>query len=503
MPDLELKKPQRQSPVGVGVIFFQKLRIAINIFISVAVVQFGFKANLSSVWFISIIVAILLLVLLVSFLTYRKFYFYVEDENFVVEKGLLRRDKITIAFERIQSVHIDQNLVQRILGVVGLKIDTAGSATKELEIAALPKGYARLLQEYLVEKKSVVAQEESEDENISEIQTTDKTDLIKKTPLVRLNLLEVLKVGLTENHLKRGLILLAIINGYVFQYQEYLLNPFESYLKDNSDYFIARWIVIVPVALLLFFVVATILSIFDALLRYYGLKFFVDSKGVQLVAGLLKRAESQIPVNKIQYIKWSTNPLRKLIGLKTIVVKQAGSNVAGDKQSLKVPGSRDEQLETVLNEFFPERNNSPFKRFSSHSFFRTQILVIFSLLPAIVLLGLWFTDESHLIFIAPLWLVLSIPFAYKYACSMHLECNEDVIQLKKGWIFPKTEIIKYYKLQNLRLHQNVFQKKRKTVHLDFYTAAGNLRMWELNEGVAQELYNYILYKVESSNQNWM
>jgi putative membrane protein len=53
------------------------------------------------------------------------------------------------------------------------------------------------------------------------------------------------------------------------------------------------------------------------------------------------------------------------------------------------------------------------------------------------------------------------------------------------------------------MQQNVFQKRRNVAHLDFYTAAGSLRMWQLDAEVAKELYNYLLYKIESSDQNWM
>jgi putative membrane protein len=503
MLKLDLSKPQRQSPVGVAVIFFQKLRLAINLFISIAVVQFGFKANLSSFWFMVLIALVLIIVLVIAFLIYRKFFFYVEEDKFVIEKGLLSKEKITIPFERIQSVHIHQNLIQRMLSVVGLKIDTAGSAMKELEISALPNLYARSLQEFLIEKKKEEAQDEETHEQTDGLEERAQTELFsEKKPLVRLSLLDVIKIGLTENHLRSGFVLFAILNGYLWQYEEYLLEPFKPFLERNADLFLAQWIILLPIALILFLLISTIISLVQSLLRHFGLKFFLDQKGVQLVAGLLKRAEYQIPVNKIQFLKWSSNPLRRMIGLKTLVVKQAGSNEAGDRQSLMVPGCKEEQLQAVLDEFFPERAASRMNRFGTHPFFKTQISLLVGVLPALLGLVLFFVNPYYLL-IPALWLIVTIPLARKYASSVQLFCNEEVIEIRKGWIFPKSEIIKYYKIQNLRFNQNLLQKRRGTVHMDFYTAAGSLRMWHLNEKVAQELYNYILFKVEKSKQYWM
>lgn len=502
MPKMDLSKPQRQSPIGVGVLFFKKLRVAINIFISIVVVQFGFQSNFSSLSFSLIVGGVLLVVFLIAYLSYRKFMFYVQDESFIIEKGLVRRDKVTVPFDRIQSVHINQNLIQRVLGVVGLKIDTAGSAVKELEIAALPKPYARSLQDYLTEKRDSVLNHDSKSEEKEEENQVEERTSIDSSPLIRLSLKDILRIGITENHLKRGLILFAIINGYLWQYEEYLTALFEDLFTQYEDYVMGEWLFLLPIAVVVFLIVSVILSLLQSLLKYFDLRFFVDEKGVQLISGLLKKAEYQIPVNKIQFVTWSSNPLRKLLGLKTISVKQAGSNEASDKQSMVVPGSNEEQLQVVLDEFFPERNSSSFMTFQSHSYFKIQLCLLFGIIPSLLSIGFIYQDPWFA-FIPILWLLVSIPLAIRFAASWEIECNKDLIKIKKGWIFPKVVIIKYYKLQNVKLNQNLFQKKRNTVHLDFFTAGGNLRMWQLDEDVAKDLYDYILYKVESSNANWM
>ncbi len=501
MNKLDLTQPKRQSPVGMVVIFFKNLRIGINIFVSLFFVQYGFRIDPSSNWLWIAVIVLLVIFAILSVLQYRRFYFYVSGNQMIIEKGVISREKITIPFDRIQSVHINQNIIQRFLNVVGLKIDTAGSAAKEMEIAALERTYARKVQEFLMRMKT---QNRDEPEGHEEYHLTEDGDLDiggEATPLVKLSLGEVLRVGLTENHLRTGLVLFAVVSGYIWQFEEYL-KPFEPYLETQKNFLASRWLQLLPFAILLYFIIAILLSLIQSFLRYYGLRFFIDKRGAQLVSGLLKKVEYQIPLHKIQFIKWSSNPLRKLVGLKTIVVKQAGSREASDKQSLKVPGARQEQLEVVQETFFPELKESEFIPFSASRFLILQQSSLYGVLPALMLAGLGFV-ETFFWSVAALWLITAVYLAYRFQPTVQLACNKEMILLSRGWIFPQTAALKYFKIQNVQVSQNIFQKKRNLVHLNLFTAAGSLRMPQMDAEQAREVYNYVLYQIESTCHDWM
>jgi len=494
---LDLTKPQRQSPVGVVVLFFKHLRKAVNFIFYFFVLKYS--TDSSSLFLGTGIAAIAILTLVYSILIYRKFLFYVEGDEFIIDKGLFNREKIAVPFERIQSVHIDQNVVQRALKVVGLKIDTAGSGTKELEIAALPDAYARSIQEFLLERKKQVATETEQGAVEQEIGETVKSS---GKPLIKLSLLDVVKVGLTENHLKTSFALFALVNGYYWQNQDFFSTFFLDYIREGQAVWLNKWLLILPLMLVALLLISIVSSVVLSILKYYGLQFRVSSKEVQKVSGLLKKTEYQIPINKIQYLKYSSNPLRKLFGLKTIVVKQASSKASSDKQSLMIPGCKEFQLQAIIQELFPELENSSTTTYKANAYLIVQMALLFAILPA-ALIGLLGFADPRAYSISIFWLLVALPLSVQYASKMHLDIDSEVMRLRKGWIFPKTEVVKYYKLQSVSMQQNVFQKRRNVAHLDFYTAAGSLRMWQLDAEVAKELYNYLLYKIESSDQNWM
>lgn len=502
--DLNLHQPQRQNPFGVAVIFFKNMRIAINILIPIFVVNMGDSMSFLKISFYSIAAIVLLLFLVLSYFQYRKFLFYIEEDRFVLEEGVFRRDKTTVAFDRIQAVNLSQNIVQQILGVTGLKVDTAGSNQKEMEIPALNNTYARALQQELLKRKEKLTEANVSDEsetNKKPQKFSDWSDSDEE-PLLRLSFKDVLKVGFTENHLKSGLVLFAVINGYLWQFEEYILKPFEDTIDSTTNQVLAFGLIMVPISIILFLIIGIAFSVIQSALKYFNLRFYANTKGVQLKAGLLKKAEYQIPFSKIQYIKWSTNPLRKLIGFKTITIKQAGSEEASDKNSLQIPGAKEAQLTSVLNFFYPNREGVEDNSAKSHWLLASQLSFFVSLIPVAALIIAGFT---HPIFwyLPPFVMVLIVFLSYKYYKSVKLNWNEDLVILERGYIFPKRYIFNFYKLQNVAVAQSFLQKRRKLMHLHLHTAAGDLRMPHMPQETAEALFTYILYKIESTNQSWM
>jgi putative membrane protein len=503
MNEYDLAEPKRQSVLGIAVIFFKNLRTAINIFISLIAVSFGLQFSLLGLDLKDIAIVVVVIFLIISWLQYRRFFFYVVEDKFVIEKGLFSRDKVTIPFDRIQTVNITQNLVQQLLKVVAVKIDTAGSAQRELEISALERSYARELQGFLIERKrEKTGDQESEGSENQLGQTDAVVSSDNDTPLVRLSLAQLLMVGITENHLRTALVVFAVLNGYFWQYEEYLLKPLEPMIEEGANYLLARWLILLPVGVLLFIAIAIAISVVQVLLKYYNLRFFVNQQGAQLTSGLLKRNEYQIPVKKIQYIKWNSNPLRKLLGIKTILIKKAASEEQGDRQGIKVPGCRQHQINEVFNQFMPERMAGGFYWLRAHKLLFIQLGIWLGVVPSLALLGL-ILFNVWLAVVGVLYLPLALFFIYRYYRSVNMAVNPDVVVLRKGWVYPSYLIFKLGKLQVVSFHQSFFQKRRGLATLRFHTAAGDARMLHIPEDKAKEIYNYALYKIETYHGGWM
>ena len=74
-------------------------------------------------------------------------------DDLIIKRGFLSKKVITIPLNKIQSVHIEQNLVHQLLDVAKLTIDTAGSEKSEAEIDAISIGKAESFKQFLLQSE--------------------------------------------------------------------------------------------------------------------------------------------------------------------------------------------------------------------------------------------------------------------------------------------------------------------------------------------------------------
>lgn len=91
-----------------------------------------------------------ILLLGISYLQWKRFGFWLEQDRIVIRSGLLFRGEKTIYYSRIHSVNVEQPLIQRLLGIAQLKIETPGGGDKSDGILyALSVSEASVIREQL------------------------------------------------------------------------------------------------------------------------------------------------------------------------------------------------------------------------------------------------------------------------------------------------------------------------------------------------------------------
>lgn len=72
--------------------------------------------------------AYLIMTYAIASLVYNHFYFAVEEEGFRIDYGIIHKRHITIPFRQIQNVNITRTLIDRLLSIGKLEIESAGSS---------------------------------------------------------------------------------------------------------------------------------------------------------------------------------------------------------------------------------------------------------------------------------------------------------------------------------------------------------------------------------------
>lgn len=72
--------------------------------------------------------AYLLLVAVSAMLVYSNFYYEIDEDGLTIESGVIHKSQVTVPFDQVQNVNIERSIIERILGVSSISIETAGSS---------------------------------------------------------------------------------------------------------------------------------------------------------------------------------------------------------------------------------------------------------------------------------------------------------------------------------------------------------------------------------------
>lgn len=492
MNKADLRTPQRQNLLGLVILLANSIRkIGWNLLpvLIVAFLKENFFVENKTLIIVGII-AIILLLIVHSILFYLNFMFWIEGNDFILKKGYINKKIVKIPLEKIQTVNTKQNLLQQILNVVSLEIDTAGSATKEVQITALRKDEADLIKNLLVSYNSL---------DNSHKEVFEQTD-----SLVKLSFSDLFKISFSENIFKTGLLVLITIYSVYSQYREYIDKYFKQQIIDIEDQFTTVNYTPIIVLLIVFIIVSIAVTVIRTFITYYDLSLVKTEKGFELKCGLLNRKNNIVPKHKIQLLKYSTNPVKKLFDIVSVTMKQASPNDVKDKQSLKIPGCSNTACRQIINYIFDTYQNNHFTihKTANYYFIRNWVLLSFPI--AIGILFLPEISKTSLVLISIFgWFIPCTINIYLNSRQRNLSISEDILTIQKGAIGTTNTIIEIHKIQSVKLKQSVFQKRRGVASLKVVTASESLSIPFIDAVIATELFDYILYKTETTNKRWM
>src|SRR5690606_10234623 len=103
-----------------------------------------------------------------------------------------------------------------------------------------------------------------------------------------------------------------------------------------------------------FVVISLAISMVRTFLRFYDLNAVLKLQAVEIKTGLLKRETIRVPIRKIQYVKWESNPLRRSVGFESAKIKPSNSvGETANKQSIEIPALKQEQSALLAEGIFP------------------------------------------------------------------------------------------------------------------------------------------------------
>ncbi|OEK02095.1 hypothetical protein BFP97_11430 [Roseivirga sp. 4D4] len=491
--------PQRQSRVAIGIILIKFLRMTIRSFWPILLSFFIGGRNNDSFGMIIGYIALGFAAfnLIGSVLTYFRFYFHIEEGAFIIDKGILKRTKTNIPFERIQTINFKQNLLHQIFGVVSLEIDTAGAKKSELTIDALKKEDAEALRSFILKEKAQIE---------SPLESTETDVAIEEDEQIVLHLgvSDLFKVGVSQNHLKSMGILFAFVFSTLNEVTEDVPELIADELSGYDQTILNTGWVMFFASVIIVGIISFLYSLITTVLRNYDLKLSIKQGGLKLVKGLLNREEISVNKKKVQVISWSDNPIRMMFKMFTLQIEQASSAEADQlKSKIKVPGSYQTQVDSVVKAVFPEEFYRPEERHHVSKLLKYRLFVFIGLFPTLIGAGIsyYFIEWEALYFLIWglfIWLTVSA-----YYRKRTYEVNDEFLKNNRGTFGHIYELTQLYKVQSVQIKQSWYQRRKRIATVVLSNAAGALKVPFIPIEQAEALESFILYGVESDQREWM
>lgn len=492
--------PQRQSTIGILVLFADSLQKFGRAFFPILLVLFFKTENLSKFYIILAILAVFLITVVIAYLKFINFTFYIDDENdeFIINEGVINKSITTIQLNKIQQVNINQSFFQRLVNVYAVDVDTAGSDNKEGNIKAVSHAIALTLKARLLEnsKKAVVIDAETES-------TAEES---QKQSFLKINILSLIKVGITSNYVKS----IGLILTFFFTILENLKNIGKDNLinEEAIDGFVANNSAVysILVFILLLFSVVFIINIVRTLVKYFNYTITKQNGSLLLSYGLISTKSTIVKPEKVQIVTITRNFFQKKLNVLEVKIKQAVRDEnQHSKSQIEIPGCNEIEKDEILQLIFKQL---PQKGEMIKPNFRKLVFSIFLIivLPVIgfFLFGMNIhpnlLDYSSFVIVYVLFFLTILVFGFR---NYRLFVNEDTIIKKSGAWDIDHEIIKIDKIQAVSTSQLFWHKGLNIGTLTVHTAAGNVTFQLGNYAVINNYVNNWLYKIETSNSNWM
>lgn len=486
--------PSRQSNVAILMILYKTFNFVFRQALPIVVVVLlgGNEQRTGRIVFILIGIAIISM--LYSILNFFRSRFYINEDELIYETGVFSRKKTVIPFEKIQTINFEQSIIHRFFNVTRLKIDTAGSVKSEFEFHAIDEDKATVLRDLLISKKYVPTSKNEDDSD----QVETKEVLYK--PVMSLGVAELWKVGITENHLKSGG-LIIIFFFWIFQNLNEAGLDVDEYSGGMDQ--IDLSVMLAAVMAVLFFMAAFLISLFRTVINYYDLRMMRSDHGFKIESGLLTKKAISALDHKIQQIGWSDNLLRKMVGYKNLYLKQASSEIVRSAQTAKIPGCTNEHILSVVSSLYGDAGLFDMQMSGVDIRYFTRMTIILVGIGCILsLTSIWIYEKSYLIIIwsGIMYLIFSRYLSWR---KKKFGFNGELIRIEGGIFGDKAEILPAYKIQGIALSDTPFQRRNKLTDLIIYTAAGRVRIPYISVQSASYMLNLFLYRTETDKRKWM
>ena len=390
---------------------------------------------------------------------YLSFTYRVQNGELITRQGVLGRRERSIRLERIQEISTEQGVLERLLGVVKARIETAGGGGGDGPESSLE---VLSLNDVNVLRAAITGWQASHGGS-QRTRHLSETESVAEG-LLHLSLRDLAIAGLTSNFLVTALVFLAgiwalvddIVPERMYRDLAERLYGYAGRLSQE-DAWTAVWIGASGILVML--VLGAIVSVIGSIVLYYGFDLKLRGDTFYRSYGLLTRRAISVQRNRIQLVEIEQGLLRRLLGYASVKVDVAGTHTDEDGsqragQNVLVPICPESRVAALAHKIFPslEATHADWRRVSRLAIGRATIeagltILVITLSAAIYTEVWWWLGVLGLV---PLVYWINVR---RYA-EIGYSLNGGFFQSRRGWLGRVQHIVPTGKVQVIEVREN-------------------------------------------------
>ena len=466
-------------------------------------------------------------IIVAGVLQYWFFRFRIEEDRIHIHQGIARKTALDLPFDRVQGINVERSLIDRILGLVTVSLDTAGTATAEGQLPSVTSELADDLRARIRAHRPARGAEgvgadevEGAAAEVAPAETSGRAAAPGRV-LLKLTTGDIARIGFSN----RNLVVAAAVLGLIGQSMDFAVERLAPIVESATEAFAGAAGLIQTLVVIGLVLAGLAIVLMGAFLRYHGFTLWREGTAYRTRAGLLTQREVVVETAKIQQLSLSHNLVMRLFrrhslkALPAALLPNQGGDTPGLQiaEVLEVPLLKAPRAEDLRSRIFGREgegltllpHNPAFRRVSPH-YIRALALrttTVWTLFSAFFLIPI--TQDRGAGFVAALlalwWLGSFVPatliawLRWRRQGYMH---DDDGLASRSGFLGRKVDAFLFRKAQSVAVTRSPLERRKGLATLKVQLACGQVAVPYIEHGAASRLRDYVLWRAESSRRRW-
>ena len=454
-PELVLAERRRLHPASL--LFDAGRRLVSLVFWSATVLFLAARSDQG--WYL----LFLLPPVVQALVRYVSFRYSFEAERLEIREGVLVRSVRHVPYARIQNIDTLQGPLHRLLGVVEVRLETAGGSEPEAVFRVISSAQ-------LAELRAGVFGAPTRPRSADEAFVRAAPEA--ETPFFRMQHADVLLFGLCE---QRGLVLvggaLVALREFVseFELEQRFGLPLEQASEGARALGPWGWLALFG----LVFLVLQAGSVLWAFLTLYGFRIERQGEDLRTTCGLLTRQSASLPRARVQFLDVRQSWLQRPFARVSVRALSAGGDSTEDSQVSRkwlVPLCRRSELPAILAEVQPEAAFADLEWRHAHPRAARRLLVRWLLVLELAALPAWWHSALLGFAASATAFALGVACARLRARALGWALGRRAIFLRDGLLGRRLACVRFEKIQSIALTRSPLDRRARMAQLSIDTA---------------------------------